>query len=207
MFVKICGITTVDDAELAADAGADAIGLNFVPGSPRRIELQRAREIADAVRGRVEIFGVVADLADDQILELVRGVGLDSVQLHGRETPEDADRLTQVSGPGIVKAVRLGTRDDVAAARRFSTRLLVDAKVAGALGGTGQKADWSLAAELAAEREVILAGGLDAENVADAIRAVAPFGVDVASGVERAPGVKDAEKVRRFVARAREAAG
>lgn len=200
--IKICGITSIEDAEACASLGADMIGLNFVPSSPRCISAGAARRIADAVRGRVEIVGVVADLDEAALIDLAKEASLDRLQLHGDEPPELVQRLA----PRAFKAVRIGDADDVERARRYEGLLLVDAKVRGALGGTGHPVDLALAAPLARERDVLLAGGLGPANVADAIRAVSPWGVDVASGVEIAPGIKDLSLCEAFVQAARSAA-
>ena len=199
MRIKICGITTIADAEGCVAAGADMIGLNFVPGSPRAIDVARARDIADAVRGRAEIVGVVADLDEATLVALRAAVGLDRLQLHGSEPPELVARLA----PHAFKALRVGSTEDVAEASRYAGLVLIDAKVAGALGGTGRTVDLALAAPLARARPILLAGGLRPENVADAVRAVEPWGVDAASGVEIAPGVKDLDAVAALVRAAR----
>jgi len=198
--VKICGVTTVSDALACADAGASAIGLNFVPSSPRRISVERAREIARALApSKVLVVGVVADLDVDSMRELVRDAELGCLQLHGDETPETLARLL----PHAYKAVRIANAADVEHARSFGgDYLLADAKVAGALGGTGETFDWSLVKTLARERRLTLAGGLRPDNVAEAVRAVEPWCVDVASGVEHEPGIKDHAAVRRFIAEA-----
>lgn len=202
MWVKICGITRVVDAELSADAGADAIGLNFVPSSPRYVGTEQAREIADAVRGRVTLVGVVADLDAAEMRGLRERLGLDLLQLHGDESPE----LLEAVLPAAYKALRIGSPADVQHAGRYAgDRLLVDARVEGTLGGSGESFDWSLVAELSARRRLILAGGLDPANVARAIQTVRPWGVDVASGVEQAPRVKDADALRGFIEGARRA--
>ena len=201
MRIKICGITTIADAEGCVAAGADMIGLNFVPGSPRAIDVSRARDIADAVRGRAEIVGVVADLDEAQLAARRAAVGLDRLQLHGSEPPELVARLA----PHAFKALRVGSTEDVAEASRYAGLVLIDAKVAGALGGTGRTVDLALAAPLARARPILLAGGLRPENVADAVRAVEPWGVDAASGVEIAPGVKDLDAVAALVRAARSA--
>ncbi|UQA55205.1 phosphoribosylanthranilate isomerase [Polyangium aurulentum] len=200
--VKICGITRVIDAVLAADAGADMIGLNFVEGSPRRVDLRAAREIAERVRGQVELVGVVADEDEARLVELQRDVGLDWLQLHGDEPPERVRRLL----PRAFKAVRVGSAEDASLAMAYPGEiLLVDARVEGQLGGTGVRVDPALVQPLAATRRVMLAGGLKPGNVADAVRAVGPWGVDTASGVESAPGIKDPDRVAAFIAAAREA--
>ena len=198
--VKICGVTTVSDALSCAELGASAIGLNFVPASPRRVTVERAREIARAVRSsKVLVVGVVADLDVEAMRALVRDAELGCLQLHGSEAPEVLAPLL----PHAYKAVRIAAAADVELARGFGgDYLLADAKVAGALGGTGETFDWSLVRDLAQERRLTLAGGLTPENVAQAIREVEPWCVDVASGVEHEPGIKDREAVRRFIAEA-----
>jgi phosphoribosylanthranilate isomerase len=201
MQIKICGITRVADAEDCVALGVDMIGLNFVPTSPRCLDVPRARAIADAVRGRVELVGVVADLDEVAMVALRAAVGLDRLQLHGHEAPEAVARL----GAWAFKAVRLGDLADVAEAARYPGLLLCDAKVPGALGGTGKPVDFALVAPLARTRPILLAGGLGAANVADAVRAVGPWGVDAASGVERSPGVKDRAALGAFVRAARAA--
>lgn len=203
MWVKICGITSVEDALAAADAGADAIGLNFVPASSRRVDEVAAGAIAGAVRGRLTLVGVVADLDAAAMRALRDRVGLDLLQLHGSESPE----LLEAVLPQAYKALAVGSREDVELADAYAgDRLLVDARVEGALGGTGVGFDWRLVQGLAARRRLILAGGLTPGNVAHAIGVVRPWGVDVASGVESDPRHKDAAAVRRFVAAARGAA-
>jgi phosphoribosylanthranilate isomerase len=203
VIVKVCGITTPEDAEACVGLGVDWLGLNFVPSSPRCIDVAAAGAIGDAVRGRAELVGVVADLDEATLEELRLTACLDRLQLHGDEPPEQVRRLA----PHAFKAVRIGGVEDVAAAERYEGLLLVDAKVAGALGGTGRTVDLALVAPLARARRILLAGGLGPGNVAAAVRAVRPWGVDVASGVERSPGVKDLDAVAAFVAGARRAAG
>jgi phosphoribosylanthranilate isomerase len=197
--VKICGITTVDDALAAIDLGASAIGLNFVPASARCIDVPRARVIADAVHAtnaKVQVVGVVADLSLDAMRALVRDAGLDCLQLHGDEAPDVLSPLL----PHAYKAVRIANADDAAHAASFpGDHILVDAKVEGALGGTGATFDWSLVDALARTKNLTLAGGLTPANVESAVRAVRPYCVDVASGVESSPGVKDREKMRAFI--------
>jgi phosphoribosylanthranilate isomerase len=200
--VKICGVTNVEDALVSVDAGASAIGLNFVPSSPRRVSVADARTIARAVRGRTLVVGVVADMEVQAMRALLGDAELECLQLHGDETPAMVAALL----PHAYKAVRVGTPADVERARMYpGEHLLVDARVDGALGGTGRTLDWSLVAKLATERKLTLAGGLTPDNVRDAIRAVSPYCVDVASGVDRAPGVKDHAKVIAFIRHAREA--
>lgn len=203
MHVKICGITNAEDALAAIDLGASAIGLNFVPSSARLLDVARARAIADAIhatKAKVQVVGVVADLSVDAMRALVVDAGLDCLQLHGDEAPETLSPLL----PHAYKAVRIATADDAARAAAFpGDHILVDAKVEGALGGTGATFDWSLVESLAKTKKLTLAGGLTPANVAVAVRAVRPYCVDVASGVESSPGVKDREKMRAFIEAAR----
>lgn len=198
--IKICGVTTASDARACAELGASAIGVNFVPSSPRRVTIERAREIARALQSsKVLVVGVVADMDVDAMRALVRDAELGCLQLHGDEKPETLTPLL----PHAYKAVRIATKDDVAHARSFGGEyLLADAKVTGALGGTGETFDWSLVKDLARERKLTLAGGLRPDNVAQAVAEVDPWCVDVASGVERAPGLKDLDAVRAFIAEA-----
>jgi phosphoribosylanthranilate isomerase len=203
VWIKICGITSTRDALGALEAGADAVGLNFIPSSKRYLPPERARAVADAVRGRVELVGVVADLSVAELEALRTNIGLDWLQFHGSESPAQIALV-----PRAYKAIGIDGPEDVELALTYpGIRLLVDKKAAPAHGGTGQVFDWSLVRELSRERPLILAGGLDPDNVADAIREVLPFGVDVASGVEAGtPGVKDLARTAEFVARARGAA-
>ncbi|MBM4362258.1 MAG: phosphoribosylanthranilate isomerase [Deltaproteobacteria bacterium] len=202
MYVKVCGVTRESDVEVCVRAGVSAIGLNLVPGSRRQVTPLRARELAAAAAGRIEVVLVVADVAPGELAALRRDVGGDWVQLHGHESPE---QLLE-SGPRALKAVGIETAADAETAARYpGRRLLVDAK-SPALGGTGRSFDWALVRGLARERDLVVAGGLTPRNVADAVLAVRPFGVDVASGVESAPGIKDPELVEAFVKNARAAA-
>jgi len=170
--------------------------VNFVAASPRRVTVERAREIALAVRGRTLVVGVVADLTVAAMRALVKDAQLECLQMHGDESPDDVAAML----PHAYKAVRIGDASDVARARAFpGEHLLVDARVAGALGGTGHVVDWALVVPLARERKLTLAGGLTPANVEEALCAVQPYCVDVASGVESAPGVKDMAKVRAFI--------
>lgn len=199
MHVKICGVTSKVDALTAIDLGASAIGLNFVASSPRCIDVAQARAIADAIHAtnaKVQVVGVVADRSLDELRALVRDAGLDCLQLHGDESPETLSPLL----PHAYKAVRIANAADAARAATFpGDHILVDAKVEGALGGTGATFDWSLVTDLAKTKKLTLAGGLTPANVEVAVRAVRPYCVDVASGVESSPGVKDHEKLRAFI--------
>lgn len=195
-WIKICGVTSVDDAEQVVRSGASAIGLNFVFGSKRRVSIEQARPIVERVRGRIELVAVVSNPTDAEIKELREDLGIEWLQLHGEEPAARLSRLL----PHAFKAVAIEDAADARKAASFpGERLLVDTKVSGASGGTGKVFDWQLVTDLAAQRQLILAGGLTPKNVAAAVRVLAPFGVDVASGVEFVPGVKDPELVTAFV--------
>lgn len=197
--VKICGVTRVADALHAARAGADAIGLNFAAVSPRRVSVAQAAEIAAALPASVCRVGIFVDADRAAIAAVLAAVPLDALQFHGDEAPALCagwDRKT-------IKAVRVRGPETLAAARDYAVDfLLADAWVPGQAGGTGQRVPLDWLRDVARER-LILAGGLTPDTVADAVRAVRPAGVDVASGVETAPGIKDPEKVERFIANAR----
>ena len=195
--IKICGIKTINDALAAMDAGADLIGFNFYPKSPRYVSVGMCRNIMSVLRryyGRVTCVGVFVNASVGEILGTMDTLGLNLAQLHGDETIE---MLSRLDGKGF-KAFR-GIPDSVDGfARSESPALLLDASVKGTYGGSGVTADWNGAAELAKKYPLLLAGGLTPENVAEAIRRVKPWGVDVASGVESAPGKKDAGLMVRF---------
>jgi phosphoribosylanthranilate isomerase len=179
-------------------AGADAVGLNFIPRSKRRVDVQRARELSELARGRLERVGVVADLDEREILELVGLVEFDTIQLHGNEPNALLERL----GSLAYKAVGVSSAKDVEfAASVPGERILVDAKAGELVGGTGTTFDWSLVSGLCRARDVIVAGGLCPDNVAAAVERLHPFGIDAASGVEPAgrPGEKSEELVRLFI--------
>lgn len=197
--VKICGVTRLEDARVCVDAGADAIGLNFWPRSRRLCADAVAARIARELSDRVRLVAVVVDATEDRIAA-IRALGLRWIQLHGDERPDDLRPLL----PEAMKALHLSRASQLEAALAWpGEELLVDARAEGLPGGTGTRCDWDLAARLAAERRIWLAGGLRPEDVADAVRRVRPFGVDVASGVEAEPGVKDPEAVAAFVRAAR----
>jgi len=213
--IKICGITNVGDARLAADAGADAIGLNFFSKSRRFVTPQDARSIASALPNHVVKVGVFVNHAAAEIAQIVTSVPLDFVQLHGDERPQLLAQLPK--NVGVVRAHRCD-RDGLTALAEFldecrilarmPNAVLVDADAGSEYGGTGQVADWSrIAKERAtlAGLPLILAGGLTAANVSAAIAAVWPDAIDVASGVERTPGFKDEQLLRKFVASAKQA--
>ncbi len=197
--IKICGIKTVKDALAAMKAGADLIGFNFYPKSPRYIDVGICRDIMSVMRkqGHVTYVGVFVNASVEEVYATIETCGLSLAQLHGDETPE---MLSVLNGKAF-KAFRGVT--DVEADKRMIANgepaFLVDAAVKGVYGGSGVTADWSAAAELAKKYPLLLAGGLTPENVADAVRRVQPWGVDVASGVESVAGEKDAVKMSAFV--------
>ncbi len=206
--IKICGVTLPDDAARVAAAGVDFIGLNFWPKSKRYLALERAPLIAGIARsnGTAKIVGVFVDADASEILEVTQAVELDAIQLHGDEYPEDLAAIGKATKLPIWKAIPTGAPKDVENLDQWrSEMILLDTPSAGR-GGAGRPFDWSLAKEARRrfpDQQIMLAGGLDPANVAAAISLVAPFAVDVATGVETAPGVKDAAKVAAFVAAVR----
>ena len=192
--VKICGITSVADALAAAGAGADMIGLMFYAGSPRHVTLAQAAEIGRALPPFVLRVGVFVNPEPDLVTRAIGDCGLNLLQFHG---DEDSDFCTQF-GVMSLKAVRVKNEESLKTLEKFHTdAFLLDAYSAAGLGGTGEKFNWALADEARKfGKPIFLAGGLTPENVADAVRQVRPFAVDVSSGVETAPGKKDEAKVR-----------
>ena len=205
--VKICGVTTADDARYALDCGADALGINFVPGTPRCLDEAAAAEIVAELPPFGVRVGVFVDETAQRVESIARRVGLDAVQLHGEETPETCGRLID-RGLRVIRGLRVRGAETIEEAARYpDCTILLDAFVKGELGGTGKTFDWSLARELASGREVILSGGLKPGNVAEAVRQANPYGVDSSSGIEgRVPGRKDPALVREFIGNARFAA-
>jgi phosphoribosylanthranilate isomerase len=196
--VKICGLTTLDDARAAVDAGAAALGFNFYPHSPRYVTPQIAAEIVAQVPRSICTVGVFVNEARERVAAIVSQVGLTAIQFHGDESPEFCRAWTQK----VVKAIRVHDGHAAAAARRYAVDfILADAYVEGQRGGTGRRIV-PILLEGFQRRRLILAGGLTPRNVAEVVRVVRPFAVDVASGVERAPGKKDVELMKRFIAHA-----
>jgi len=195
--VKICGITGVSDALMAARAGADALGFNFVKGSPRYISPEKAKPIVLSLPPFVSTVGVFVDSPVELMQEIVDFCGLDFAQLHGHESPRKVDRLR---GIRVLKAIRVASEEDVRKLGKYRVDAYVlDAYVKGRAGGTGQTFDWNIARAASNMARVILAGGLNPGNVAKAIRTARPYGVDAASGVEREPGEKSEELVTEFI--------
>jgi phosphoribosylanthranilate isomerase len=201
MIAKVCGVTRLTDALHAVQHGATAIGFVFWRRSPRCIDPRRAAGIIGELPGTVTAVGVFVNQPVDEIQRIAAASGITAIQLHGDEPPAYAYAL----GWPVWRAFPLDTVHDNAPAWPGTTTILLDAHDPVRRGGTGSTIDWSRAARVAAERRIVLAGGLTPDNVQDAILAVRPIGVDVSSGVEEAPGVKDLDKVARFLERARAA--
>jgi phosphoribosylanthranilate isomerase len=205
--IKFCGITELDDAERAVAAGAWAVGVIFWPRSPRRCAPDVAAEIAAAVKRRAEVAGVFVNATLDHVAEIADGVGLTMIQLHGDEGPVYCAEAARRTGCKVIKAVRVRSRADVQAVSSFHTDYhLLDSYIAGVPGGTGETFAWDIARAHRSTVPMILSGGLTPENVGEAIAAVRPFAVDVASGIERAPGLKDPDKLDAFADAVRGAA-
>ena len=197
--IKFCGITTLEDAERAVAAGAWAIGLIFWPRSPRRCMVDDATQIAAAVKRRAEVAGVFLNATLDEVASAADAVGLTIVQLHGDEGPAFCAEAARRTGCKVIKAVRVRSGADIQSLTAFHTDFhLLDSYVPGLAGGTGESFAWELVRAHGREVPVILSGGLTPRNVTEAIEAVRPFAVDVASGVELSPGVKDQEKLEAF---------
>jgi phosphoribosylanthranilate isomerase len=215
--IKICGVTSVNDAAAAVEAGADALGLNFYRGSKRFVDSELARQIVAGVGERAEPVGVFVNADASTVCDVCRQMSLNTVQLHGEKRPGRAELIAGLRNANlaIIRAHSFGERgveamyhDMFDASGDAADAMLVDALATGMYGGTGQTIDWARLAGF--EKSIrpmplILAGGLTPENVAEAIRIVRPHAVDVASGVESSPGKKDPAKMRDFVAAARSA--
>lgn len=216
--IKICGLSTADMMQAALDAGADMVGLVFHPRSPRFVTLERAAELAEQARGKAGIVALVVDFDERAAMELVESLQPDWLQLHGTESIGLTDAIRKASGPKVIKALPVSGPDDLEQVSSYigaSDLVLLDAKPpqdAAYPGGHGRPFDWDILKALDPALPFMLSGGLDPGNVADAIRrcrrmGVAISGVDVSSGVESAPGVKDIGKIGSFIMAAREAAG
>ena len=209
--VKICGLSTPETLEAALDAGANMVGFVFFPKSPRHLDWAKARALRRQARGRAEIVALSVDADDDAIRRIADALDPDLYQLHGRETPARVARIGELAARPTMKAIGVAAREDFAAASAYESAadwLLIDAKPpqdAALPGGNGRPFDWGLARDFRPARPWLLSGGLEPETVAAAIAASGARGVDVSSGVERAPGVKDPARIRAFVAAARRA--
>jgi phosphoribosylanthranilate isomerase len=198
--VKFCGITNLDDGREAERLGAWAIGLNHHPESPRFCEPQVAAEIGAALKRRLEIVGVFVNPALDELAAAAQDEALTMIQLHGDEGPAFCQEAARRTGCKVIKALRVRSGADIRAAEADRTDFhLLDGHLPGTAGGTGERFDWELLAGRHSEVPLILAGGLTPENVAEGVAAARPFAVDVASGVEAAPGVKDHALMAKFV--------
>jgi|ERR1700740_1669817 phosphoribosylanthranilate isomerase len=196
--VKICGITKLEDAKLAAELGAHAIGLNFHPESPRCLSPAAAAELVRRIPPFVATVGIFVNWAAEPVIALCQALGLSSAQLHGDEPPQVVERVARLLP--VIKALRIGQGSNAPEFSRFraASAFLLDTPAAAHYGGTGTTGNWHAARTAAQTQRIILAGGLTPENVGEAIRIVRPYAVDVASGVEARPGKKDPAKLRTF---------
>jgi phosphoribosylanthranilate isomerase len=201
--VKICGITNPGDARVAADAGADAVGLIFAE-SPRRVGVEEARGISIALPENVIRVGVFVDEEPSEVMRISCEVGLDLAQLHGNEPPETVTALRE-AGVKVMKALRVENATSLEALDEYEAELfLLDAYSARARGGTGERFDWGVAKSLKGRDNIVVSGGLGPGNVREAVEFFEPFGVDASSSLEDGPGKKNDELVRRFVLAARD---
>jgi phosphoribosylanthranilate isomerase len=198
MKVKVCGITSYADAEMALDCGVDALGFNFIPRSPRYVRPEDARRIIRRLPPFVTAVGLFVNVDQpDRVAGTARRAGVQAIQLHGDETPEYCRALKDWL---LIKALRIGPGGIAEKLEDYEVQaFLLDAKDDAFFGGTGKSFDWRLAKDIQRIRPIILAGGLRSDNVREAIRAVQPYGVDVCSGVESAPGKKDPDKLKAFM--------
>lgn len=204
--IKFCGITRLEDAERAVQLDAWAVGLILWPGSERYCRLPRAVEIGRALQRRAEVAGVFVNAHLDHVVQRADEIGLTLIQLHGDEGPSFCTEVARRTGARVIKVARVQQRADVQALRAFRTDYhLLDTFVKGQQGGTGETFAWELVREHRRDRPLILSGGLTPENVGDAIRASHPYAVDVSSGVELSPGIKDQERMAEFSAAVRAA--
>ncbi len=210
LIIKICGVRTPDILEAAIEAGADMVGFMHFARSPRHVDIETLQELISEARGRVETCVVLVNPDNSCVME-VAALSPTWIQLHGPETPHRVEAIRDEAGIAVMKAIPIGTAEDVATVASFAEvadRIMLDAKApknAERPGGHGATFDWTLLEALDPEQQFILAGGLTPDTVADAVRAVRPMGVDVSSGVETAPGVKDAKLIRAFIENARAA--
>ncbi len=202
--VKICGLTRPEDAIAAIELGAWALGMIMWPGSPRHCTPEQAIEIAAAAERRAELVGVFVDAKLGEVAHLADAVGLTLVQLHGREGPQYCEQIARRTGCKVIKAIRVRDVSSIQELRQFREvdYHLVDSHKFGVPGGTGETFDWRVLRTLDQRIPLLLSGGLTPDNVEAAVQAVQPFAVDVASGVESAPGVKDHDRMRNFIERA-----
>jgi phosphoribosylanthranilate isomerase len=209
--VKICGLKTPEALDVALEAGADMVGFVFFPPSPRHVGYDVARTLATRVRGRAQKVALTVDASDEQLGDIIEALAPDLLQLHGQETPDRVVAVRARFGRPVMKALPIAERADLSAIRlydKLADRVLFDARAprdATRPGGLGRSFDWRLLENLEIGVPFMLSGGLDANNVSEALRITRAGGVDVSSGVERAPGVKDVDKIRAFIRAARNA--
>ncbi|HAK59952.1 MAG TPA: phosphoribosylanthranilate isomerase [Nitrospiraceae bacterium] len=200
--IKICGITNLDDAMAAAELGADALGFNFYPESPRFIAPEKAAEIIYQLPPFILTVGIFVNEPEEKVREIHERTGIQVFQFHGDESPEFCERFER----RVIKVFRVKDKESLHSIMHYkASAFLLDSHKDGLLGGTGVPFDWDLAQDAARYRRVILAGGLTPENVGEAIRRVKPYGVDVAGGVEKEKGIKDDGKIKKFIAEVRKA--
>jgi phosphoribosylanthranilate isomerase len=212
VLIKICGLKTSEALDVALAAGADLVGFVFFAPSPRHVGFEAARALSERVRGRAQKVALSVDAGDDELAASIEALKPDLLQLHGREMPERVAAVRERFGLPVMKALPIAERADLAAIRRYegvADRLIFDARAgveATRPGGLGKRFDWRLLENVQPRVPFMLSGGLDAENVAQALRITGAPAVDVSSGVERVPGEKDPDKIRAFIAAARDAA-
>ncbi len=212
VLIKICGLKTPEALDVALEAGADMVGFVFFPPSPRNVGYEAARALGARVRGRAQKVALSVDAGDEQLAAVIEALEPDLLQLHGQETPDRVVMVRTRFGLPVMKALPIAERADLAPIRLYekvADRLIFDARApreATRPGGLGRPFDWRLLESLNPGVPFMLSGGLDAGNVAEALRITGAPGVDVSSGVERAPGEKDLEKIRAFIRAARAAA-
>lgn len=209
LIVKICGLSTPETLDAALDAGADMVGFVFFPPSPRHLAFETARVLAGRVRGRAQKVALTVDAEEKFLQSVVEALRPDMLQLHGVESTDRVESLRSTFGLPVMKAVPIAVRDDLARIATYAAvadRLLFDARAprdATRPGGLGNTFDWRLLQDVKPGVPFLLSGGLDADNVGEALRITRASGIDVSSGVERAPGVKDPDKIRAFIRAAR----
>ncbi len=212
LIVKICGLKSPEAVDAALDCGADMVGFVFFAPSPRNVAFDTARALGQRVRGRALKVALSVDASDTLLTQIMESLAPDLLQLHGRESPEQVRAVRQRFGLPVMKALPIEEETDLSAIRAYehqADRLIFDARAprdASRPGGLGRSFDWNLLRDVETAVPFMLSGGLDAGNVAEALRITRAPGVDVSSGIERAPGEKDPERIRAFVAAARRAA-
>ena len=198
--IKICGITNLDDAMAAAELGTDALGFNFYPESPRYITPEKAAEIIYQLPPLIMTVGIFVNESEERVRDIESQTGIQVLQFHGDESPEYCERFER----RVIKAFRVKDRESLHSILHYKvSAILLDSHTDGLRGGTGVPFDWGLARDAAVSRRVILAGGLTADNVGEAIKRVRPYGVDVAGGVEKEKGIKDFGTMKKFIAEVR----